>query len=284
MRYGVFLPNFGDFGDPWALVSLAQAAEESGWDGFFLWDHIQWDGSEGDAAPRRGAVPLVDPWVALAAVASATDKLRLGTMITPLPRRRPWKLARETTTLDHLSGGRVTLGVGLGYPPQTEFGTFGEAGEDRDRAVALDEGLAVLDGLWSGEEFSFDGERYAVTGARFQPAPVQRPRIPVWCAGWWPNPRPFRRAARWDGVVPELVGGATPTPAAVAEIRDFVSRHRDVGESFDIAVNGRSEPGGNACRIGEYVEAGTTWWLERFDPGRFSALEQVRGRILAGPV
>jgi probable F420-dependent oxidoreductase len=287
VRHAIFAPNFGPFGDPRALVELGRSAEQAGWDGLFLWDHIQWDGSDADPDPASGrdtATPLVDPWVALGAVAATTERLRLGTMITPLARRRPWKLARETVTLDRLSGGRVNLGVGLGFPPRTEFETFGEVGDPRERAVALDEGLAVLDGLWSGEELSYAGRRYSVDGARFQPEPVQRPRIPVWCAGWWPNRRPFRRAARWDGVIPELVGGATPAPADVAEIREFVQGLRETDAPFDLAINGHTDPGREGSRLGEYEAAGTTWWLERFDPERFSSLEQVRGRILTGPV
>ena len=160
----MFVPNFGPFGDPAALVELAEVTEQAGWDGLFIWDHINWNGdSEG---------PVADPWVALGAVALATTKLRIGTMITPLPRRRPWKLARETTTVDALSGGRLNLGVGLGYPPDLEFGAFGEETADRARAGMLDEGLAILDGLWSGEEFSYTGEHFSVEGARF-PAPAR---------------------------------------------------------------------------------------------------------------
>ncbi len=204
MRFAVFLPNFGPFGDTDALVQLALDAEASGWHGFFIWDHIQLDGAD--------TGPMVDPWVALTAVAAATSSLRIGTMITPLARRRPWKVARETVTLDRFSGGRLTLGVGLGYPPEAEFGTFGEETDDRVRAAKLDEGLDILDGLWSGGEFSYDGEHYKLAGAAFQPRPLQEPRIPVWCGGWWPNRRPFRRAARWDGVAPELVAGGHPDP------------------------------------------------------------------------
>jgi alkanesulfonate monooxygenase SsuD/methylene tetrahydromethanopterin reductase-like flavin-dependent oxidoreductase (luciferase family) len=275
LRRALFLPNFGPFGDPEVLVELATETERSGWDGFFLWDHIAWEGDSNG--------PIVDPWVSLAAIAAATSKIRLGTMITPLARRRPWKLARETTTLDRLSGGRLNLGVGLGYPPDLEFGTFGEETDDRVRAEMLDEGLAVLDGLWSGEEFSFSGEHYAVDGARFQPTPVQSPRVPVWCGGWWPNRRPFRRAARWDGVIPEKVGGATLSPAEVEEIGAYVREHRPGGEPFDIVINGYSGRVRSDQTLDDYEAAGVTWWLERIEPFRLFSVEEARELILAGP-
>lgn len=276
MRYGLFVPNFGPFGDPAALVELAQTAERSDWDGLLIWDHIAWD------ADSKG--PVADPWISLAAVAVATTKLRFGTMITPLARRRPWKLARETATLDRLSGGRLTLGVGLGYPPEVEFGTFGEETDDRVRAAMLDEGLAVLDGLWSGEEFRYAGEHFTVDRACFRPRPVQRPRVPVWCAAWWPNRRPLRRAARWDGVCPEVVGGGTPRAAEIAEIAAYVSEHRSSTTPFDITINGYSGDGAESAEsFDDYENAGVTWWLERIDPTRLFSAEDALQRALAGP-
>jgi alkanesulfonate monooxygenase SsuD/methylene tetrahydromethanopterin reductase-like flavin-dependent oxidoreductase (luciferase family) len=270
MRFGVFLPNFGPFGDPDALVELAVAAERYGWEGFFLWDHIVFD---------ENSRPMADPWIALTAVATATEMLRIGTMLTPIARRRPWKLARETVTLDRISQGRVTLGVGLGVPAEFEFGTFGEETDDRERADKLDEGLQVLDGLWTGSYFQFEGEHMTVTGARFD-APVQNPRIPIWCGGWWPNRRPFRRAAKWDGVIPELIGGATPSPADVRDIRAYVAEHRTSEADFDLAINGYTEPGDPA--VDDYEAAGATWWLERFDPDRFFSFDDAIKRIKAG--
>jgi alkanesulfonate monooxygenase SsuD/methylene tetrahydromethanopterin reductase-like flavin-dependent oxidoreductase (luciferase family) len=204
-------------------------------------------------------------------------------MITPLARRRPWKLARETATLDRLSGGRLNLGVGLGYPPDLEFGTFGEETDDRIRAEMLDEGLTVLDGLWSGEEFSFAGEHYVVNAARFRPTPAQSPRVPVWCGGWWPNRRPFRRAARWDGVIPEKVGGATLSPAEVEEIRAYVSEHRPGDEPFDVVINGYSGEVDSDQTLDDYAAAGVSWWLERIEPFRLFSVEEARELILAGP-
>ena len=161
MRCGVWVPNFGDYADPAEIRGLARDAEASGWDGLFLWDH----------AHREETVPTADPWVLLAAVACATRRLRLGTLVTPVPRRRPWKLAREVTTLDHLSGGRVVLGVGLGSPADAEFARLGEDPDARVRARKLDEGLEVLEGLFGARPFSYRGEHF-----RFQ-GPSQGPRV-----------------------------------------------------------------------------------------------------------
>ena len=275
MRYALFLPNFGPFGDPGEVVQLARAAEDAGWDGVFLWDHIAFE--------RGTDQPVLDPWIALAAIASCTSRISLGTMVTPLARRRPWKVARETVTLDRLSSGRLVLGVGLGFPPDAEFSAFAEEADPRIRAAKLDEALAILVGLWKGQSFSFDGEHFSVHDVAFRPTPTRGPRIPVWCAGWWPNRAPFRRAAKWDGVVPERVGGATPSPEEVREIARYVGLHREGAEPFDIAINGYSDAAGGAELMRAYEAAGTTWWLERIDPTRLFSIDEARSRVLAGP-
>lgn len=260
MRFGLSVPNFGDFGDPNAVVTLAIEAEAAGWDGFFLWDHIK---LFADWTP-----PVVDPWVTLAAVAQATDRMKLGPMVTPVSRRRPHKLARETVTLDHLSGGRLILGVGLGAPSDVDFGNFGDEADDRTRADMLDEGLDVITGLWRGEPFSHLGTHYRVEETTFLPPPVQQPRIPIWVAGFWPNRRPFRRAARWDGLFPITVGGPDEfletTPAGLTEIIAYVRRHRPARLPFDVVLSGAS-PGDASERaeiMAAYEEVGLTWWLE----------------------
>jgi alkanesulfonate monooxygenase SsuD/methylene tetrahydromethanopterin reductase-like flavin-dependent oxidoreductase (luciferase family) len=270
VRHGVFMPNFGPFGDPDALVELAVAAEAAGWEGFFIWDHI--------ALEHR---PVADPWVALTAVAAATTELRIGTGVTPMARRRPWKLARETATLDRFSRGRLTIGVGLGYPADAEFGRFGEETDDRVRADKLDEGLEVLSGLWSGERFDHAGEHYRIADALFDTT-FQTPRVPVWCAGWWPNRRPFRRAARWDGVIPELVGGATPSPSDVRDIRSYIRGFRSDDGEFDVVINGYTDGAGDG-RTDQYGEAEATWWLERFDLDRLYSVDGALERINDGP-
>jgi alkanesulfonate monooxygenase SsuD/methylene tetrahydromethanopterin reductase-like flavin-dependent oxidoreductase (luciferase family) len=160
VRYGLSLPNIGDLD---LLLELGVEAERHGWDGFFLWDQMGF---------LKGVeVPVFDPWVALAALAERTERIRLGTMVTPIARRRPWKLARETVTLDHLSRGRLILGVGLGFPPDADFELLGEDPDERVRAAKLDEGLEVLARLWSGEEVGFEGEHYRVRETRFLPSP-----------------------------------------------------------------------------------------------------------------
>ena len=182
MRFAINLPNFGEYGDARRLAELARETEAAGWDGFFIWDVFGGD----SAAP----VPVDDPWIALAAIAATTERIRLGTMVTPLPRRRPWKLARQAASLDHLSGGRLILGVGIGTPPE-EFARFGEEPDPRIRAEMLDEGLEVLTGLWSGEPFSFHGRHYRVEEATLLPRPVQQPRIPSGSVGPGRASRPF---------------------------------------------------------------------------------------------
>jgi len=262
LRYAINLPNFGDFADPHRLVDLARRAEAAGWDGFFLWDHIR---------AGEWAGPVTDPWVALAAVAGATRRLTLGTMVTPLPRRRPTTLARQTVTLDHLSRGRLVLGVGIGWPRDVDFADLGDSGDDRVRAAQLDEGLEVLTGLWSGEPYSFNGVHYHLKRTQFLPPPVQQPRIPIWVGAMWPRRRPFRRAARWDGMVPLVqdpeMDFRPPTAPEVAEMLDYVGEHRDPVAPFQVAVGGTlsglADQGMTAPEvIGPYHEAGATWWME----------------------
>src|SRR5689334_8757471 len=193
MKYGMSVAPFGDYANPLALAELASEAEQAGWDGFFIWDHIMFDPT---------FHPIVDPWVGLTAVALHTTRIRIGTMITPLARRRPWKVARETVSLDQVSKGRFTLGVGLGDPSQWDYGFFGEEPDPKIRAEKLDESLDILSGLWSGEAFHYEGKHFTIKEVQFTPRPVQQPRIPVWVGGWWPNKPPMRRAARWDGAIP----------------------------------------------------------------------------------
>lgn len=276
MHYGFITPNWGDYGDPRLLAELAHEAEAAGWEGFFIWDHIKWPAQD----------PTADPWVALAAMAMRTERIRLGTLVTALPRRRPWKLARETLTLDHLSGGRLILGVGLGYFTNEEFAAFGEETDAKIRAAKLDEGLDVLTGLWSGEPFSYDGTQYQVKNVCFTPPPVQQPRIPIWVAGTWPIKAPFRRAARWDGVFP--IGQDFEKPLTPAEIRDiaaYIKEHRVSTEPFEIVRGGQTlgrDAAEDAAIVVPYAEAGLTWWLEARLPW-LSSLAEVRERIRKGP-
>jgi alkanesulfonate monooxygenase SsuD/methylene tetrahydromethanopterin reductase-like flavin-dependent oxidoreductase (luciferase family) len=272
MRFGIHLANFGPAAEPRDLASLAADAEAAGWDGFFLWDHVL-----GDAAWR---IPMVETGIALAAIATATERIRLGALVTAIPRRRPWQLARETTTLDVLSGGRLVVGVGLGNPPEAEFEHFGEDGNLRHRAELLDEGLAILDGLWSGEPFAIDGQHFHIKETVFLPTPIQRPRPPVWVAAHGDSPRPLRRAARWDGVFPENPSGERISPEAVEQRLAYIADHRQADTPFDCVLAGASAdlPQGELAR---YEAAGVTWWLEGIGPN--VELSEVRSRIASGP-
>ena len=195
MKYGLYLPNFGEAISAQAIADLASEAESAGWNGFFLWDHILYS--------KTQTSPMVDPWIALTAAATQTKELRLGTTVTPLARRRPWVLARTTATLDQLSNGRVIISVGLGEPAKVEFSMFGEQADPKIRAEKLDESLDILNGLWKGEPFSYKGKHYQISKMTFQPPVIQKPRIPIWVGGFWPNKAPFRRAA--------LLGWGHPT-------------------------------------------------------------------------
>ncbi len=215
LRSALWLPLFDDLADPRVVARLAADAEEAGWDGFFVWDQLCW------RAPVR---EVADPWIALAAVATATQRLRIGPMVTALPRRRPAKVARETATLDRLSGGRLTLGVGIGSDRfGGELSRTGEQLDDRRRGQMLDESLAILAAAWSGEPVHHRGEHYTVDDIEFLPRPAQRPGVPVWAAGFPGNVKPIRRAARLDGFFPANLDHPDQLAEIVATIADLRS-------------------------------------------------------------
>jgi alkanesulfonate monooxygenase SsuD/methylene tetrahydromethanopterin reductase-like flavin-dependent oxidoreductase (luciferase family) len=195
MKFALDVSTADTYADPRLLADLAAEAEEAGWDGFFVWDAV---------FARPPQVPMANPWVALSAIATQTRRIRIGAMVTPLARRRPWQVARETVSLDHLSKGRLIFGVGLGYQA-LDFEAFGEEADPKVRGEKLDEGLEVLARLWTGNPVTFQGKHYQVKDVKFLPKPLQTPRIPIWVAGYWPNRRPFRRAAQWEGVLPGKV-------------------------------------------------------------------------------
>lgn len=255
MRHAIFVPNFGVFSDPALVSDLARRSEAAGFDGWFLWDHV---------VHREGNEPAADPWITLAAVATSTSRIRLGPLVTPLPRRRPWNVARQATTLDHLSGGRVVLGVGIGALRTPEFAGFGEEEDLATRGSMLDEGLELMEALWSGEEVHHEGAHYKVDGVQFRPTPLQRP-LPVWVAAVWPNKKPLRRAARWQGVVPL----GLPGPESLSEVFSAA------GEGKDVAVNA----GGHS--VASWEEAGATWMLHEIGP--YVPQGQIEELIDAGP-
>lgn len=270
MRSGLFLPLFEQLADPASVARLAAEAEQAGWDGVFVWDQVRW---------REPVRNVADPWITLAAIATATTRIRLGPMVTPLARRRPVKVARETATLDQLSQGRLTLGVGLGSDHYaSEFSLTGEELNDRRRASMLDEALEILTAAWSGAPVHHHGEHYTVNGMRFLPRPVQRPGVPVWTAGSYGNRRPLRRAARHQGFFPINLDH----PDQLAElVADLTARRtqagRDAGEPYDIvaALPPDADPT-------PYAKAGATWRLVAFDEETVT-VDQVRGVLRDGP-
>ena len=292
IRYAIYLPLFAPFGHPRVIAQLARDAEGAGWDGVFTWDDVA--GWEEDMA---------DPTVALAAAAMTTQRVRLGALITPLARRRPWKFARETASLDQLSNGRLVVGAGVGGG-QEQFGDLGDEPDQRTRAAMLDEALAVITGLWRGEPFEFTGQHYNLKPAVFRPRPVQQPRIPIWIAGTWPHKRPLLRMARWDGMFPLFWGIDDPREqqahlrTVVAEVRAMreTAAERGTGEThsphpFEVVVSGETptdQPDQAAEHIAAFAAAGATWWLESLNPqrpdGQRWSWTQIRERVLAGPL
>jgi alkanesulfonate monooxygenase SsuD/methylene tetrahydromethanopterin reductase-like flavin-dependent oxidoreductase (luciferase family) len=263
-RYG-FILNAGRTAE--SIVEVAVAAEEHGWDGLFIADAI---GIETKDFP---AFPFFDPWVLMGAMAARTRRLTLGTMLTAVPRRRPWKLAREVVTLDHLSNGRVILGTGVGAAQ--DDGGFYKVGEAMDlptRAARLDEGLQIIAGLMTGKPFSFDGVHFKVDAMTLLPPPVQKPRVPLWVVGVWPKPRSMARALRWDGLIPQpptpAKGYPEPfSPEVYREIKAYVDEHRKTDGPFDIPASGttsgaKKDQSKARDQVRAYAAAGATWWLE----------------------
>jgi alkanesulfonate monooxygenase SsuD/methylene tetrahydromethanopterin reductase-like flavin-dependent oxidoreductase (luciferase family) len=263
LRFGLFLPPFAVLAEPSRVVELARSAEESGWDGFFLWDHIL-------ALP---GMAVADPWVTVAAVAQSTTRVRLGMLVTPLARRRPWVVARQAATLDRLSKGRLVVGVGLGDDGVGEFRSFGgEPTDPGQRGLILDESLELLRRFWSGEDVHWEGRHFSVESAPFLPRPAQDP-LPVWVACRWPHRRPLARAARHQGCFPLFDQGgweipAFPEPAGVSAVRSQLIGHGAPAD-IDIVCRGTFAAVGadqRAEALAALETAGLTWWLESFGP------------------
>ncbi|HEY7525884.1 MAG TPA: LLM class flavin-dependent oxidoreductase [Candidatus Limnocylindria bacterium] len=277
VHYGLDVATTGEWADPNVLVELAVSAEAAGWNGFFVWDILLPAGDE--------TTPVADPWIALAAIAARTQQIRIGALVTPLPRRQPWTVAKQVATLDVLSGGRVIFGAGIGWKAE-EFTRFGRSAEPASRAEQLEEGLAILDAAWRGERLAFHGRHYTAEEVILQPVPIQRPGPPVWLAAGWPHRRPLRRAARGDGVYLMTDNQATYqrlTPADVAEAVAALRALRPDLSAFDVAVNtdtaGLSPPDA-AASVQALAEAGATWLVE-VTP---DTLDEHRALIRRGPV
>lgn len=285
MRYGFVIPT----GDIHTAPALASAAEAAGWDGVFIPDCLSIETE--DVPPS----PTYDPWIVLAAMAMRTSRVRLGTMVAALSRRRPWKVARETVTLDHLSAGRLILPVGLGAAKDDAgFYAVGEAMDPKVRAALLDESLDILTGLWQGRPLIYDGEHYHVHGMTLLPPPVQSPRIPIWVVGAWPRAKSMARALRYDGLVPQKTtpdgAPAEVTPDDLRAMKAYIAARRPETippqtTPFDLVMEGRT-PGDDRARaaaiVHPYAEAGATWWLEAMwtDP---NGPDEVLARLRQGP-
>jgi alkanesulfonate monooxygenase SsuD/methylene tetrahydromethanopterin reductase-like flavin-dependent oxidoreductase (luciferase family) len=266
VRYGFIVTT----GDPRTVAELAAEAEAAGWDGVFYWDGV-----------AIAEIEIYDPWVVMAAMAMRTERVRLGAIVTPPSRRRPWKLARETMTLDRLSNGRLVLPVGLGALDDGAFGNVGEPTKARTRAEMLDESLAILEGLWSGEAYGHEGRHYRFRPMTFRPTPVQRPRIPIWVVGAWPSERSVRRTLRFDGILPQ-----SDDPSQIRAIAAFIARERHPqlrDRPFEIVVEGTTalDAESAAAAVRPLAEAGATWWIESDWNG--ATVDSLRRRIQAGP-
>ena len=282
MKFGISIKNGGNFSNIQEVIDLAVDAEEAGWDGFFPWDHIIHVGT--------GKVEMFDPWIVLAGVAARTKKIKLGPMVTPLARRRPWKVARETITLDHLSKGRLILGVGLGSTVNNDFVRFGEERNTNIRAEKLDESLEILQGLWKGEPFGYKGKHYSVAeDTTFKPKPYgNKEKIPIWVGGgsWSWTVKPFRRAARYEGVFPEFKDKNGVVVAQYYEkLAAFIEKYKGHTRDFDFVNLGKAPRHGT--RIREYFEPITqsgilTWWVERVYQWK-GDIKEIRERIKEGP-
>lgn len=262
MRRGLFLPPFGEAADPGFLASLSAEAEATGWDGVFLWDHLRFPGVDN----------VLDPWIGLAAIASATQRIRLGQMVTPLPRRRPWVVARQAAALDILSHGRMVLGAGLGDPMGGEFAAFGEELELRIRAEMLDESLELISRLLTGSEVEHSGTHYQLSRTAFRPASLQRP-LPIWVAARWPNRAPVRRAAKFQGVFAIQL----ERPEELLALRELLAEFGQSSDQFQIVV---AQPPGTDP--GPWQEVGASWLLDWFNPLELRR-DDLRRSVSAGP-
>lgn len=267
----------GSHGSTDQILEMAVAAEESGWDGFFTWDGIS-----------ISPVDTFDPWSLLGALAVTTSTITLGAMIFPLSRRRPWKVAREAITVDHLSHGRLVIPVGLGAAD--DDGGFsrvsGELTSRKQRAELLDDTLAILDRAWTGEPFSYEGTHHKVDNLVFRPKPVQQPRIPIWVVAMYPSLKSMNRAIEWDGILPTFKG-AQPMeqmkPETVRDVAAWIGEHRTSTQPFDIVLEGVTSgvPAEDRQQLQPLADAGATWWVEsRWDDTRPEAL---LARIRQGP-
>ena len=269
MKYGFVLSK----GNSSQVLELAMEAEDAGWDGVFTWDAIS-----------IGETPVYDPWVMMGAIATVTERVKIGAMILPLSRRRPWKVVKEAVTIDHLSNGRLVLPVALGVPDDVGYNGVNTDSTDRkERAQRLDEALEILEIGQTGEKFSYDGKHFQVKDMTLLPKPVQD-RIPVWCVGGWPHPKSLQRAVDWDGIIPvDLSPGKDPfarvQPDVLREIVSWCHEHRQRPTPFDVVIEGKSDGPEDIDYVKSVADAGATWFIEsRWDDSETpeSLIERAR--------
>lgn len=271
LQQGLLFPNGGKTLGVLDLADVAFEAEKAGWDGFFIWDNLV----------------NLDPTVSLTAIALKTKKIKFGPMVTSVARRRPWKLARETVALDTISNGRLIFGAGLG--DESAYEPYGESSDKLFRAQKLDEGLEILNGLWSGQKFSFEGTHYKISEVESRITPIQKPRIPIWIGGLWPNKGPFKRAARWDGIMPHTVRsvklGEQLTHQEVKNLMAYIEKYRtDSMDSFSLVMLSSTPPDPSKAAeiISPFIDLGAKWWCESVFEWQIPMDEAIE-RIQRGP-
>jgi alkanesulfonate monooxygenase SsuD/methylene tetrahydromethanopterin reductase-like flavin-dependent oxidoreductase (luciferase family) len=251
IKHGLSIQNGIDF-NVREVVECAVEAEAAGWDGIFVSDAPSWGYS--------------DPWTVLAAIAVKTNRIRLGTWITPIPLDLPWRVAHALASLDQLSNGRVLLGAGLGTP--SEYKMFTGSYDAKELGRKYDEALEIITGLWKGEPYSFSGEFFNMDNAKLPVLPVQQPRIPIILGCWWPNKKPFRRAANWDGIMPywpslykEGKGpqGEERTGTIEQELQDLLKYYSEVSKKpGEIILPYISD---NKSYLDLCIDLGVTWFM-----------------------
>ena len=272
MKFGLVVP----YGDARSTANLALVAEEAGWDGIFVGD----------------AIWCVDPMIALTAAAMVTQRIRLGTMIIPMPLRRPWKVASESAALDNLSNGRLILGLGTGATWMGWQGFPDEPADLKTRAEMLDEGIDILTLMFRGKQFDFDGKHYhlkltLVEEKHYPPVPVQNPRIPLWVVGVWPKLKSMRRILKCDGVLPAKMNREGHfediQPTDVAQMKAYIDSNRTLTTPFEIIIEGKTtglDRSQVQDTINPWIEAGATWWIE----GLWEVpKDEISERIRQGP-
>ena len=277
IKYGITIIQFNEFADPELVVEFAEEAEKAGWDGIFLIDHVYFN--------REQIPSIAETWVLLAAIAARTKRIKIGTSVTALPRYPPWQFAKMAATLDVLSKGRLILGLGLGGPA-VEYETFGQKYDLKILAEKMDESLDILQGLWTGEMFSFEGKHYQIDRACLRPKPVQSPRIPLILGGSWPHKKPFIRAAKYDGIMP--IHKDFPrdlTPAQLKEIKDIIKDHRKISDPFEVMILGSTffNQDKRFEIIQSYKDIGITWWLEQVNTLMQPSVDVMREWVKQGP-